>query len=91
MAPITTPGNRPATKLLPENASDDVVADPSIIFTPSRALEAADVAGASDELEVASAAFVVLDELEYCEDEAIVDVGRDDEGAANVETAQTPS
>lgn len=91
MAPMTTPGNRPATKLLPENASDDAVADPSIILMPSRALEAGDVAAAGDELEVPSAVLVVLDEIESCGDAAMVDVGRDDEGAADVETAQTPS
>jgi hypothetical protein len=86
---MTMPGNNPATKLLPENASDDAAVDPSVIDTPSRAMDACDVAAGSEALEMVSSDFDVLAEVDWCEDAAMVDVG-DVEVTVDADTAHTP-
>jgi hypothetical protein len=90
-APITIPGNRPATKLLPEKASDDAAVVPSVIDTPSRAIDACEVAAGTEALEVVSSDFAVLAEVDWCEDAAMVDVGSVGEVTVDAETAHTPS
>jgi hypothetical protein len=84
------PGNRPATKLLPEKASDDTAVVPSVIDTPSRAIDACEVAAGTEALEVVSSDFAVLAEVDWCEDAAMVDVGSV-EVTVDTETAHTPS
>jgi hypothetical protein len=88
---MTIPGNKPATKLLPEKASDDAADVPSVIDTPSRAIDACEVAAGSEALEVVSSGFAVLAEVDWCEDAAMVDVGSVDEVTGDADTAHTPS
>lgn len=83
--PTTMPGNRPATKLLPEKSSGDSVAA-SWIATSSSALEELEVVAAGKVLEVESAVLAALVEVGSNDDVAIelVDVGVVDEEAAVV-------
>jgi hypothetical protein len=81
------PGKRPATKLLPENLSDD----PLVTAMPSRAFEDCDDSAGSKEVDVTSAALALVLEVEAGGDAATVDVGFVDGGAIDIETAHTPS
>lgn len=90
-APRTMPGKRPATKLLPENLSDEESDDPLVTAMPSRAFEDCDDSAGSKEVDVTFAELALVLEVEAWGDAARVDVGFVDGGAIDIETAQTPS
>lgn len=90
-APRTTPGKRPAMKLLPEKSSDDDSDDPPGTAMPSRALGGCDDAAGSIEVDVMSSALAVLIEAEGCGDAVMVDADLLDGVDIDIETAHTPS
>ena len=90
-APRTMPGKRPATKLLPENLSDEESDDPLVTAMPSRAFEDCDDSAGSKEVDVTFAELALVLEVEAWGDAARVDVGFVDGGAIDIETAHTPS
>ena len=90
-APRTMPGRRPATKLLPENLSDDESDDPPVTAMPSRVFEDCDDSAGSEMVDVTSATLALVLEVEACGDAARVDVGLVDGVAVDIETAHTPS
>ena len=89
-APSTMPGRRPATKLLPENLSDESD-NPPVTAMPSSAFEDCDDSAGSKDVDVTSAALALVLEVEACGVAARVDVGVVDGVAIDIETAQTPS
>jgi hypothetical protein len=90
-APIITPGMRPATKLLPEKPSGDGSDDPPGIPEPSTVLEVCDDAAGSKEVVVVSSELDVVIEIDGCDEAVMVDAGKVDEAAVDIETAHTPS
>ena len=84
------PGRRPATKLLPENLSDESD-DPRVTAMPSSAFEDCDDSTESKEVDVTSAALDPVLEVEDCGVAASVGVAVVDGFAVDIETAHTPS